>query len=805
MPTNQVRRPRFYEGQFLGAADLTSAIEYARLEDARHMLGGHTWGIAAGLELREQPSPAGGGEVDVFVQPGHAWDGFGRPIVVLSPFKIGAERFASFPFDSANPDGYPMAVWLRYQESATKGAAVGFELCESADQNSRIEESFQLEVGPRPGHPDRHDPISVAGRSVDAQQVLRAFDAAAPELFDESVSYQAFPEAGERSRWLVPLGDVFWKPNANPNLPGTFAALPANALQVSLSRRRYIGVVAGSIESAGGQFAGGQLISGHIRLHDRTRDYSTIQSNDLVWVEGSLRVEGDAKLFNGKLDFRDSQGLDRGIPLMLQRSDPAVGGGSVQAVIGKANAGNNTFAFGPLDNANNFVSKMVVRDDGRVGIGTTTPAASLHVAGAGQVVVREDGKIGIGTTAPAAPLHISGVGNQFLDVSTDDPQQSYTRLMAVSSNGVQESQLQFRGRLGFVGPLGGNFVMTLLESGNVGIGTITPFTKLTMTGPIGFTNAASPMMYVYQSGTANAERPVIAHSPAFPNWGLSYRDVGSKMVFLGSGLPKVTVDLDAGNVGIGTDSPATALHIVSATGAEGAGYGNPMLFGQHIEDAATQMWGLNGVYGRLFTWDSDSLFVGLKNEGGDRKDAVIAWGDNALDSLRFMFTLPGNPGPAPQEFMRITAGGNVGIGTIAPSQRLHVVGAMRVDGLAFKSGFFWDQISDERLKNNIRPLEGSLDRLLQLRGVSFRWREPETSGGPAGPQMGLIAQEVEKVMPEWVTTTESGFKAISPNGLEALLIESLRELKTEIEDIKARLSTLETPPTRKTRQPSTKK
>src|SRR5688500_10062538 len=104
MPTNQVRRPRFYEGQFLGAADLTSVIEYARLEDARHMLGGHTCGIAAGRDLKDQPSPAGGTEVDVFLPPGYAWDGFGRPIVVLSPFKIGADRFASLPFDPVNPD-----------------------------------------------------------------------------------------------------------------------------------------------------------------------------------------------------------------------------------------------------------------------------------------------------------------------------------------------------------------------------------------------------------------------------------------------------------------------------------------------------------------------------------------------------------------------------------------------------------------------------------------------------------------------------------------------------------------------------
>src|SRR5690349_8675750 len=454
MPTNQITRPRFFEGQFLGAADLTTVVEYSRLEDARHLLGGHTWGIAAGLELKEQPSPAGGGQVDVFVQPGYAWDGFGRPIVVLTPFQISPASFASFPFDGSNPNGYAVSVWLRYQETATQGVRPGFETCQGSDQNSRVDESFQLEVGPRPGHADRHDQVSVAGRSADAQQILKAFDPAAPELFDESVSYQAFPEAGERSRWLIPLGDVFWKPDANPNTPGSFAAIPANALQVSLSRRRYIGVVAGSIEAPGGQLAGANVVSGHIRLHDRTKDYSPVPSDDLVWCEGSLRIEqGDLKLFNAKVDFRNAQGLDRDIPLHLQRVDPA--GASMQAVIGKAAAGNNSFAVGPLDNANIFQSKLVVRDDGHVGIGTTTPLAALH---------------------------ISGAGDQSLDIaSTDAGKLSYTRLLAVTSNNQVESQLQFRNVLNVVSPLGsegGQTRLSVLQSGNVGIGTTAPLNTL---------------------------------------------------------------------------------------------------------------------------------------------------------------------------------------------------------------------------------------------------------------------------------------------------------------------------------------
>jgi hypothetical protein len=58
--------------------------------------------------------------------------------------------------------------------------------------------------------------------------------------------------------------------------------------------------------------------------------------------------------------------------------------------------------------------------------------------------------------------------------------------------------------------------------------------------------------------------------------------------------------------------------------------------------------------------------------------------------------------------------------------------------------------SDARLKKDIKPLEGALDRLLQLRGVTFEWKEPEKHANMTGRQRGFIAQEVEKVMPEWV-------------------------------------------------------
>jgi hypothetical protein len=151
-----------------------------------------------------------------------------------------------------------------------------------------------------------------------------------------------------------------------------------------------------------------------------------------------------------------------------------------------------------------------------------------------------------------------------------------------------------------------------------------------------------------------------------------------------SGQPVVSVDANR-RVGIGTETPATQFHIVTATGAGHTGYGLPWLWGQHIADCATQMWGLKDLYGRLYTWDSDSLFVGLKNEGANRKDALIAWGDDPQDSLRFMFTSSGDPAPAPVEHMRITSDGTVSIGSTVPANnmKLHVQGNVNATGGVF--------------------------------------------------------------------------------------------------------------------------
>jgi len=501
MSANQMERPKYFEEQYLGAADLTAAVDYARIQQARHALGAHTWGIAAGLQLREIPLPTG--RVDVYLLPGYAWDGYGRPIVVLSPYRIPEEKFAQFQFQAGtDPEGHGqlIPIWLRYEEKESVFSNSVSVLCDLSNRASRIQETFALEVGSK-NENELTSGVNLAGRLVtNPKTFLREFDPASALVHDESIPHQNFSDLPTKARWLIPIGFVRWLPVQGQL--GHFVARDDSGTDPDSAKirraRRYIGVVTEQIVAA----------DGAIRLRNRTdnpadssfKPPSLIESeSDLVSVEGNMRVEGDNRICGGSVDFRDSAGRNFDVPMRIERNDATPGHRALRVLIGPKTEPSNSFSIS-------------------------------------------------------------------------------------------------------------------------------------------------------------------------------------------------------------------------------------------VED-----------------------------------------GDSFQD--RFV----------------ILSGGNVGIGTSAPTDHLQVVGDVRISGLARKpDGGGWTYASDLRLKRNIEPVSNALDRLLQLRGVSFEWKEPDKMGSPSGSQFGLVAQEVEKVIPEWVTRDQEGYRELTMRGFEALVIEALRELKSEIEDLRSQ------PPTRST-------
>ncbi len=124
-------------------------------------------------------------------------------------------------------------------------------------------------------------------------------------------------------------------------------------------------------------------------------------------------------------------------------------------------------------------------------------------------------------------------------------------------------------------------------------------------------------------------------------------------------------------------------------------------------------------------------------------------------------------------------GGNVGIGTTAPSEKLEVNGTIKATVFLYSS--------DERLKKDINKIDNALEKIQELEGVFFKWKDNDEK-----TNLGLIAQDVEKVFPEVVQTSEvDGLKSIAYANLVAPLIEAVKEQQEQIKKLEERIKDLE--------------
>jgi hypothetical protein len=94
-------------------------------------------------------------------------------------------------------------------------------------------------------------------------------------------------------------------------------------------------------------------------------------------------------------------------------------------------------------------------------------------------------------------------------------------------------------------------------------------------------------------------------------------------------------------------------------------------------------------------------------------------------------------------------------------------------------GGLWSVFSDQRLKENIHTMGGSLDTLDALRPVTFNYNNKNHFSYVEGTVPGFIAQEVQRVIPEWVETGEDGYLYLNPVGYEAMVVDALQELRDE--------------------------
>jgi hypothetical protein len=108
------------------------------------------------------------------------------------------------------------------------------------------------------------------------------------------------------------------------------------------------------------------------------------------------------------------------------------------------------------------------------------------------------------------------------------------------------------------------------------------------------------------------------------------------------------------------------------------------------------------------------------------------------------------------------------------------------DGTNLVCGGFVESTSDEKLKTNIKTIENGLEKVLSLRGVEYDRIDIDSH------QIGVIAQEVEKIVPEVVSTnSETGTKSVAYGNLVGVLIEAIKDLKVEISELKEKVDRLE--------------
>lgn len=211
------------------------------------------------------------------------------------------------------------------------------------------------------------------------------------------------------------------------------------------------------------------------------------------------------------------------------------------------------------------------------------------------------------------------------------------------------------------------------------------------------------------------------------------------------------------NVGIGTTNPANKLEVV----------GN-----QLIKPDATWSSGDNAY---LYLGDPSHYIKGSYSGRGEFKSY---WGIDLSTQSGTKLTVLDN--------------GNVGIGTATPGAKLDVAGNVLVSGSLSATTFSastYSCTSDSRYKKDITPITDSLSKVLALEGVSYQWRQQDfpDKNFPSGTQVGLIAQDVEKVVPELVSTDSNGYKTLNYNGVSALLINAIKDLQAENQELKAEL------------------
>jgi hypothetical protein len=146
----------------------------------------------------------------------------------------------------------------------------------------------------------------------------------------------------------------------------------------------------------------------------------------------------------------------------------------------------------------------------------------------------------------------------------------------------------------------------------------------------------------------------------------------------------------------------------------------------------------------------------------------------------FTFNNGNSTGASYKEIVRFNESGNVGIGTTAPGYKLEVSGAIYASGDI-------TALSDKRYKDYIKPINGALETVSRLQGCSYTRKDYEKIEEEKGTRhIGLIAQDVEEILPEVVTYDKTNDKyGINYGSMAGVFVEAIKELKAKVDSLEA--------------------
>ena len=298
--------------------------------------------------------------------------------------------------------------------------------------------------------------------------------------------------------------------------------------------------------------------------------------------------------------------------------------------------------------------------------------------------------------------------------------------------------------------------------GNVGIGTDLPDEALSIEdGNMLFTNTVSNDSRIYFTHTATANRRSYIGA-------LETTGNGNALIFAPNANGADAAEamrLDSGNLLVGKTGADAGASVGVEVTSSGKTY-----FTRDSSSTTASVLDVNKKTG-------DGAIIAIRKDGstvgsiGTKNGALHIGSTTGSDSYLGFYN---------NSIIPTTSDGSDRNGAIDLGYTDSRFKDLYLSGTANAANF--NTTSDATLKTNVETLTGSLDAVKSLRGVSFDWIENGNS------EVGVIAQEVEAVLPNVVSTNDQGIKSVKYGNMVALLIEAMKEQQAQIDELKAQLN-----------------